>query len=76
MADQITTSSADDMCNAIASVLEDHNLMTVRKVFYQLVNRGHIAKREEESQTVSRVLIEMRRRGTTTLSLHFLSSGR
>jgi hypothetical protein len=47
---------------AIFEVVEQYHPMTVRQVFYQLVNRSVIEKTEREyKQTVCRLLVQMRR---------------
>ncbi len=52
------------MCEAIFSIVEEQQPMTVRQVFYRLVVANKIEKTEREYKgTVCRLLADMRRRG-------------
>jgi hypothetical protein len=60
-----TKAAVADIRQAIVNILTEDHPQTVRQVFYALTVRGVIAKAEAEyHQTVVRLLVEMREKGT------------
>jgi hypothetical protein len=64
-----TKAEMEKICCALYETLHAFHPMTVRQVFYQLVTQGVIAKTENEyNNTVSRLLVKMRRAGDIPFS--------
>lgn len=67
-----TKAAIQEVRDAIYTVVEEYQPMTVRQVFYQLVTRGVIDKTEAEYKTtVCRLLVQMRRDGD--LPFHWIA---
>ena len=58
-----TKAQMDALKEAIYTVVEEDQPMTVRQTFYRMVVAGEIDKTEAEYKKISRVLAEMRRAG-------------